>query len=129
MKSIYKSIGNIMDINIINIIALFAIQECDQCNKTYPKSWTIIQPDIMMKLVNNFRPKIDTQLLFDNDSKYELRYCKSCNVEQERDIMFNAIYNHCIDSEEIDVIDDDIKDIMGIIDIITSYSIGSILIC
>eukprot|EP00483_Globobulimina_turgida_P011334 UN11356 len=57
LKSIYKAIGNNIDINILNIIALFAIQECIDCNKTYPKSWTIIQPDIMTKLVNNFSPK------------------------------------------------------------------------
>eukprot|EP01083_Nonionella_stella_P233010 821416_1 len=44
MKSIYKAIGNNININIINIIALFAIDECNNCNNIYPKSWSIIQP-------------------------------------------------------------------------------------
>jgi len=73
--------------------------------------------------VNNLKPKCDALSLMNNGSKYGLRYCKSCNVEQERDIMFNAIYN--INSKR----DDFGVDIMKIIDIITLYSIGSILSC
>jgi len=122
---VYKSIGNVMNINMISIIALFAIQECAQCNTLYPKSWTIVQPDIMRKLVNNFKPKCNALSILDTESKYELRYCKSCNIEQVRDSLFNAIYNSPICS----IVFDEFEEMMKIIDVVTLYSIGSILSC